>query len=204
MCTQPVSTKRERLAIKIIALISIFADGTGVHANPDLLMTLLGVEEEQLGELIKSLESASVIFYSKFKQSYVLSEGSDFNLNDAMREQIQDLESLPFEQLEQFEPIVAKKHYQITGSLRWMEVKLLPVTEALENVLVSLQNAINASLVGYFCLLIPKNDEEVLLATEICKKIDSSDEFSNLVVAVLDSHTTIIDMLKDKIALSNI
>ena len=190
--------------IKIIALISIFADGTGVHASLDLLMALLGVDEEQLGELIKSLESASVIFYSKFKQSYVLSEGSDFNLNDAVREQIQDLDSLPFEQLEQFEPIVAKKHYQITGSLRWMEVKLLPVTDALENVLVSLQNAINASLVGYFCLLIPKNDEEVLLATEICKKIDSSDEFSNLVVAVLDSHTTIIDMLKDKIALSNI
>ena len=190
--------------IKIIALISIFADGTGVHASSELLKTLLDINEEQLNELIKSLESASIIFYSKFKQSYVLSEGSDFNLNDAVREQIQDLDSLPFEQLEQFEPIVAKKHYQLTGSLRWMEVKLLPVTDALESVLMGLQDSINASLVGYFCLLIPKNDEEVLLATEVCKKIDNSDEFNNLVIAVLDSHTIIIDMLKDKIALSNI
>lgn len=190
--------------IKIIALISIFADGTGVHASPELLQTLFDINKEQLNDLIKSLESASIIFYSKFKQSYVLSEGSDFNLNDAVREQIQDLDSLPFEQLEQFEPIVAKKHYQLTGSLRWMEVKLLPVTDGLEEVLASLQDGINASLVGYFCLLIPKNDEEALLATEICKKIDSSNQFNNLVVALLDSHTIIIDMLKDKIALSNI
>ena len=190
--------------IKIVALISIFADGTGVHASPELLQILLDINGEQLSEIIKSLESASIIFYSKFKQSYVLSEGSDFNLNDAVREQIQELDSLPFEQLEQFEPIVAKKHYQLTGSLRWMEVKLLPVTDGLEEILVGLQDTINASLVGYFCLLIPKDDEEVLLATEVCKKIDNTDDFNNLVVAVLDSHTTIIDMLKDKIALSNI
>lgn len=190
--------------IKIISLISIFADGTGVHASPDLLMSLLQIDQKQLASLIQSSESASVIFYSKFKQSYLLSEGSDFNLNDAIKEQIQDLEALPFEQLEQFEPIVAKKHYQITGSLRWMQVKLLPVSDNLNDVLEQLQQQIDASLVGFFCLLVPTNDEEATTAQKVCYEIVNKDNFSNLVVAVLDSHSAIIDMLKDKIALRNI
>lgn len=190
--------------IKIISLISIFSDGTGVHASAELLQSLLSIDQFQLDELIKSLEAASVIFYSKFKQSYMLSEGSDFNLNDAMEAQIQDLEALPFEQLEQFEPIVAKKHYQLTGSLRWMQVKLLPVTDDLNEVFSAFQNQINASLVGFFCLLIPTNDQEMAEAHKICCQLAGSSDFSNVVVAVLDSHSTIIDMLKDKTALRNI
>ncbi|WP_230657393.1 hypothetical protein [Psychrobacter sp. I-STPA10] len=191
--------------IKIISLISIFADGTGIHASPKLLQTLLGIPQSQLNDLLETLEVASIIFYRKFTQSYSLSEGSDFNLSEAIKSQLQELDSLPFEQLEQFEPIVAKAHYQNTGSLRWMEVKLLPVTEMTSNALLRLQNNSNESLVGYFCLLLPKNDSEISLALSICETVTkSSTSLPNLVVAILDSHNTIIDLLKDKIALTNI
>ncbi|WP_233264591.1 hypothetical protein, partial [Flavobacterium sp. I-STPA6A] len=99
--------------------------------------------------------------------------------------------------LEQFEPIVAKAHYQNTGSLRWMEVKLLPVTEMTSNALLRLQNNSNESLMGYFCLLLPKNDSEISLALSICETVTkSSTSLPNLVVAILDSHSTIIDLLK--------
>lgn len=190
--------------IKTISLISIFSDDTGIHASRSLLEVLLDIKSEQLNELLQSLESASIIFYRKFTQSYSLSEGSDFNLSDAMRVQLQDLESLPFAELEQFEPIVAKAHYQLTGSLRWMEVKLLPVADNTESLIKKIQHDVNASLVGCYCLLIPKDDSEVALAISICEKVASSNGFDNIVIAVLDSHSSIIDMLKDKIALSNI
>lgn len=190
--------------IKMISLISIFADDTGIHASRSLLQALLAIDNEQLNSLLQSLESASIIFYRKFNQAYSLSEGSDFNLSDAVRIQLQDLDSLPFEELEQFAPIVAKAHYQITGSLRWMEVRLLPVADNTEKLLQKIQDDVNASLVGCYCLLIPKNDSEVASALAICQKVASSDEFGNIVIAVLDSHASIIDMLKDKIALSNI
>lgn len=190
--------------IKIISLISIFGDGTGVHADFDLLKSLLNIDKKKLNTLIEALESASIIFYKKSKQSYVFSEGSDFNVNEAVQSQIQDLNELPFSELEQFEPIVAKRHYQTTGSLRWMEVKLLPVDDNLESVLITLQTTLDASRVGYFCLLIPMNKEEDLLAKRLSKQVADSDNFNNLVVATLDSHAIIIDMLKDKIALSNI
>lgn len=190
--------------IKTISLISIFADGTGIHASQELLKGVLTVNDEELEDIVSALESASIIFYRKFTQSYMLSEGSDFNLTDAIKEQLQDLNTLPFEQLEQFEPVVAKAHYQLTGSLRWMQVKLLPATDSVKNTLLKLQKDVNASLVGYYCLLIPKNDDEARLALEVCEAVSSSNELNNIVIAVLASHTTIIDILKDKIALSNI
>lgn len=190
--------------IKTISLISIFADDTGIHASLPLLQSLLRIGGESINELLHSLEFASIIFYRKFNQAYSLSEGSDFNLSDAVRVQLQDLESFPFEELEQFEPIVAKAHYQLTGSLRWMEVRLLPVDCDTESLLQKMQDEVNASLVGYYCLLIPKDNSEVELALSICSKVTNSDVFKNIVIAVLDSHSSIIDMLKDKIALSNI
>lgn len=190
--------------IKMISLISIFADDTGIHASRSLLQALLAVDSEQIDALLQSLESASIIFYRKFNQAYSLSEGSDFNLSDAVRIQLKDLESLPFAELEQFDPIVAKAHYQLTGSLRWMEVKLLPVADNTEKLLQKIQDDVNASLVGCYCLLIPKNDSEVVSALATCQKVATSNEFGNIVIAVLDSHASIIDMLKDKIALSNI
>lgn len=190
--------------IKTVSLISIFADGTGIHASPELLKGVLTANDKQLDDVVSALESASIIFYRKFTQSYMLSEGSDFNLTDAIKEQLQDLNALPFEQLEQFEPVVAKAHYQLTGSLRWMQVKLLPAIDSVKDTLLRLQQEVDASLVGYYCLLIPKNDDEAKLALEICESVSSSDDLNNIVIAVLDSHTTIIDMLKDKIALSNI
>lgn len=190
--------------IKTVSLISIFADDTGIHANETLLKSVLNIDDRELSHLLTLLETASVIFYRKFTQSYSLSEGSDFNLSEAVTLQLQDLDSLPFEDLEQFEPIVAKAHYQLTGSLRWMEVKLLPASDNIEKTLLKMQADVDASLVGYYCLLIPKNDSEMTSAISLCNKISSSDDFNNIVIAVLDSHVTIIDMLKDKIALINI
>ena len=190
--------------VKIVSLISIFADDTGIHANEALLKSVLNIDDEKLSDLLKTLETASVIFYRKFTQSYSLSEGSDFNLSEAVTLQLQDLDSLSFEDLEQFEPIVAKAHYQLTGSLRWMEVKLLPVSDNIEKTLLKMQADVDASLVGYYCLLIPKNDSEMASAITLCNKVSSSDDLNNIVISVLDSHVTIIDMLKDKIALSNI
>lgn len=190
--------------IKAISLISIFADDTGIHASRSLLQGLLDVDHEQLNTLLQSLESASIIFYRKFNHAYSLSEGSDFNLSEAVKVQLQDLESLPFEELEQFDPIVAKAHYQLTGSLRWMEVKLIPVADNTEKLLQKIQDDVDASLVGCYCILIPKDDSDVASALSICEKVASSNEFNNIVIAILDSHASIIDMLKDKVALSNI
>ena len=190
--------------IKVISLISIFADTTGIHATPELLASILDIKDEELAKTLKELESASIIFYRKFTQSYMLSQGSDFNLNDAILEQLQDLDELPLSKLEQFDPIVAKKHYQEKGSLRWMEIRLLPVSKDIEMVLSGLEESLDASLVGYFCLLIPRNKDELNLAKQISEKSANEGELDNLVIAVLDSHDTIIEMLRDKIALTNI
>lgn len=206
MAVSRYQVRNDELAIRLIktiSLVSLLADDTGVHSDIPLLVAALQIKPKQIKSLLSEFEASGLIFYSKFKQAYLLNEGSDFNLSKAIEERLPEIQQLPFEQLKQFDPIIAKHHYQTTGSLRWMEVKLMPLNNGkLEDVFEALAQSTDASLVGYFCVLLPTSEEEF---EEANRKVEAlSQQYPNFIITVVKKYATLIDLLKDLLAIKEI
>lgn len=189
--------------IKIISLLSLFSGDTGVHGDIALLSTSLEINSKKAHSALMELEASGIIFYSKFKQAYVLNEGSDFNLSKAIEERLSEIVNIPFEQLKQFDPIIAKRHYQSTGSLRWAEIKLIALNNTdIKAILDELAHSVNTSCVGYLCVLLPTNEDEFDIARN--KLSAFAQCYPNLLITLVDKYADIIDLLKDSLALKEI
>lgn len=189
--------------IKLISLLSLLSDDTGIHGDITLLSAVLEENSQKVHEILVELESSGLIFYSKFKQAYLLNEGSDFNLSKAIEERLPEINQIPFEQLKQFDPIIAKRHYQATGSLRWAEVKLIALNNAdIETIFNELSQNTNASCVAYLCVLLPTNEDEFELANKKLSELVPS--HPNLIITLVEKYSNIIDLLKDSLALKEI
>lgn len=189
--------------IKIISLLSLLSGDTGVHGDIAVLSASLELDSKKVHETLMELEASGIIFYSKFKQAYVLNEGSDFNLSKAIEERLSEIDNIPFEQLKQFDPIIAKRHYQSTGSLRWAEIKLIALNNAdVETIINKLAHSTDTSCVGYLCVLLPTNEDEFVNTNKQLSKIAKS--HPNLLITLVDKYAAIIDLLKDSLALKEI
>lgn len=189
--------------IKTICVIGLFADDSGVHATDELLSSATNIPLRQLKKYLEELQESSIIFYKKYSQSYVLSEGSDFDLQKTIDSYLVNLDNLKFSSLEQFSPIIAKKHYQNTGALRWLSVKIIPFSSNLEKELLLLSNKANSSLIGYLVLILPKDKKEENNVSQFLKNYDYN-IYKNLVLGLVESYEHIIDVFKESIALNEI
>ncbi|WP_049237032.1 hypothetical protein [Moraxella canis] len=189
--------------IKIISLLSLLSDDTGVHANIELLTALLQEEPEKIQTILSELETSGLVFYSKFKQAFLLNEGSDFNLSRAIEEYLPQITQLPFHELKQLNPIIAKRHYQQTGSLRWAEVRLIPLNLGdIESIFHELMLSTDASCVGYLCILVPTNQDDYLKVKTYLPKIIK--DYPGLIVTVMEKYGAFVDLLKDALAIKEI
>lgn len=187
--------------IKTICVINIFADDTGLHPNRALLQSTVKIKEQHLDNILHELETASLIFYRKHTDSYSLSEGSDFDLQQAIEEYLKNIDILPFEYLNQLSPIIAKKHYQKTGNLRWLDVKLLPFSKNLDQHFTQLK--IDESLIGYFCLLLPNNEYEHKLSLAYCQNFYQKN-YPHIAISIIDDYVSLIELFREHIALNHI
>lgn len=189
--------------IKIISLLSLLSDDTGVHADIELLAALLKEKPQKIQTILTELQSSGLVFYSKFKQAFLLNEGSDFNLSRAIEDYLPQINHLSFHELKQLNPIIAKRHYQETGSLRWAEVRLIPLDLGnVESVFHELMLSTDASCVGYLCILIPTNQDDYLKVKTCLPKIIKN--YPDLIVTVMERYGAFIDLLKDALAIKEI
>lgn len=189
--------------VKVISLLSLLADDTGVHSDIVLLSSVLQEEVQKVQGVLSELESSGLIFYSKFKQAFLLNEGSNFNLSKAIEEYLPEINQLPFEQLKQFDPIIAKRHYQDTGNLRWAEIKLISLNQNnIELILDNLSSNTNASCVGYLCILVATNEDEYHYAIE--KINEFVNKYPNIIITIVKEYRILVDLLKDLLAVKNI
>ena len=124
--------------LKVIALIDMFKERSGLAANATVLKTSL--REYRASDIIDALEDLqgwSLIIFRKFNDSYYVFEGSDFDIDGQVRRALTMLPALDFARLNEIadlQPIVAKRHYHETGALRWFDVAIAPLAEIQSNV----------------------------------------------------------------------
>ena len=144
---------------KTIALIDMFRAGSGLNAEEDVLDTCIeGSNKEEIRAALKDLKTWSVIVFRKHLNSWAIFSGSDFDIDSSIKQARSELGDLDVKQLidlAELNPIVAKRHYHETGTLRWFTRSLVQ-SKTSEEYISSLEVPPGAS--GEFILIFPSPD----------------------------------------------
>lgn len=120
--------------IKNIAIIDMFRNGSGLAADLPVLSSLFyKVPQEEIDEALRNLASMKVALFKSYTGGWSVFEGSDFDIDAAIAQSLATSPGIDYAKLSQLmgmHPVVAKRHYQETGSMRWMELSLRSVEQA--------------------------------------------------------------------------
>jgi hypothetical protein len=122
--------------LKAVALIDLFKDRSGLHATQEILASVLP-EDAAVDILLSDLTRWSVAIYRAHVGAYAIYAGSDFDIEASVDEARRSGVAVDYRRLAQraaVQPILAKRHYEATGALRWFEVELTPLHEVEDRV----------------------------------------------------------------------
>ena len=145
--------------LKVIALVDLFKERSGLAASLELLALATLSSEDEIRRALARLDEASIVIFRKFSNSYSIFEGSDFDIEHAVDEAYDSIEEVDFSRLSELaglQPIVAKRHYHKTGAIRWFDMSIAPLREIEE--VVAKYTPKNRS-VGAFILALPSQGD---------------------------------------------
>ena len=116
-------TERHVALTKAIALIELFRSGSGLVADNHVLeVSVRGVNEESISQLLKDLAEWRVLIERKHLGAWGIYAGSDFDIEAAVRlarAEIGEPDLDRISTLSDLQPVLAKRLYQETGTMRW-------------------------------------------------------------------------------------
>ncbi len=179
------SGEKTQNVIKTIAMMDMFQERSGLVPETGLVKQCLpGITKKELDNILKELDSGSILLYKKHKKSYSLYEGSDFDIEASIKEAYDHVSDLDIERIKQtarFQPVVAKKHYHDTGALRWMNIDLVPAEQAVSRA----QSFIPTNgAMGLFMVIIASEHDSNQTLGKLCKKTSQVNEEWPVVVSV--------------------
>ncbi|MBK0392117.1 ATP-binding protein [Ramlibacter algicola] len=120
--------------IKNVAVIDLFRNGSGLAAELDVLAAIFSdVPRERVDAALSELAAMRVLLFKKHISAWSVFEGSDFDIEAAISQTRAAQPALDFgllSSLANLHPVVAKRHYHDTGTMRWMNVALCRLGEA--------------------------------------------------------------------------
>lgn len=124
------------IVLKTLALLDLFKDRSGLTATQEVLASSLS-DASALDGVLSDLTRWSVAVYRRHAGAYALYAGSDFDIDAAVSEARQAGVAVDYRRLAKqagLQPVLAKRHYETTGALRWFEVDLAPLHEAQDRI----------------------------------------------------------------------
>ena len=113
--------------VKVVHLLQMTRQHTGLLPNSRSVALALELSDQNAIELLQVLVSKSILTYRSYNSTFVLHEGSDFDIEQALEEQLEKTDEIALAELSrEFLPsaIIAKRHYLKTGALRWATISL--------------------------------------------------------------------------------
>ena len=190
--------------LKVIAVVEMFKDRSGLGASRDLLRLALPVRDEEISPALDDLQSRSFVILRKFVDSYSIFEGSDFNIDQAIEQAFAGMNEVDLASLNSLaglQPIVAKRHYHETGALRWFDVGIVPVAEV-EKAAEDYEPCHGA--IGSFFLAIPTQGESEEFAAEICRRAPKKNGDWDIVVGLSQRAWGIPAQARELVALEKV
>ena len=194
----------ERL-LKAIALIDLFKERSGVSACRGILgLCISGTAAPDIDAALKQLEAWSLIVFRKFNDSYAIFAGSDFDIDNAVCEALGNVAEVDFHVLRRLaglQPVLAKRHYHRTGSLRWFDVEVAPVGMLAER--VAAYRPKNGTI-GQFLLAVPTEGESEKQVSAACREAARKADAWDIVVGLSQRCWGITDLARELVALEDV
>ncbi|SEM64811.1 hypothetical protein SAMN03159362_5681 [Pseudomonas sp. NFIX51] len=119
---------------KSLALIDMFRSVSGLAADDSVLRTVLPQHSPlEVGAMLEQLSTWRVALYRKHVGAWTIFEGSDFDIDEAVSKARATFVSADMKTLTavtNLHPVIAKRHYNQTGTFRWLGVSMHTVQEA--------------------------------------------------------------------------
>lgn len=173
-----------RLA-KTIAVIELFRNGSGLVAELDVLQAALPDQpEDSLKAALAELEAWSIVVFRKHLEGYGVYAGSDFDIEGAAERARGELVGIDIKRLVdlvELRPVLAKRLYHQTGTMRWFSRSLAHMDEA-ERYVQAFRPV--AGAVGEFVLVFPRAETRADDALAKAKEVSRLDGDGPVVVGV--------------------
>lgn len=188
--------------LKIIAVIDLFKERSGLIPSLDLLRCCLpDIKGASIKRLVSDLTAWSFIVFKKFLGAYAIFAGSDFDIEEALTSAIEDVGEIDFTALKSLaglQPMLAKRHYHETGTLRWFDVDVMALKHLIGKVL---KHEPTSGIVGRFLLAIPTEGEHDDKVTDICREAVRNKADSDVVVGISKKSPNIVALARELLAL---
>lgn len=191
--------------LKTIAVIDLFKERSGLVASFELLRTCFPeTSAKALTKTLSDLDRWSFTIFKKFLDGHAIYAGSDFDIDQAVRAALNDIDEVDFRELRALaglQPILAKRHYHKTGALRWFDVNVAPV-KGLVEFAAGLKPDNGA--IGQFLLAIPTEGESEKDAEDKCRKAARCSGEWDIVVGISKRSWAIVPLARELFALDNV
>lgn len=157
---------------KSLAVVDMFRSVSGLAADADVLRSAVpDLPAKVAYQALEKLAQWRVALFRKHVGAWTVFEGSDFDIDQAVSKargsfDEADLDTLTT--LANLHPVVAKRHYHHTGTLRWMGVSLHRLTDA---EIFAAKYAAEGGEFGRFALILPDRDSPPQSAIRSLKKV---------------------------------
>jgi len=159
---------------KVVSLVEVFGRSLLLVASEPFLITALPQFDESLiKRALRVLQSKSIVEYRNFKAGYALSLGSDIDLDAELAKLrgnmvVHDID-IDFTTIANLAPVVAKRHYHETGTLRYFDTRIASLSRLTDGNLGPLDPFFD----GAFILLLNDtgSNQSGLISEEKVKKL---------------------------------
>ena len=204
-CEASGGTELHLCLLKIITLADLLKERSHLPASRTLLeISLTEYTPEEIGQSLDDLRAWSLIVFRKFSNTWSIFEGSDFDIDQAVAQAIEDGGETEPQTLERFanlQPVAAKRHYHETGALRWFDASVVPLAE-IEWFVTNYKPRHGA--VGCFMLAVPMQGESQGRATELCQEATKVDGEQDIVIGLSPSVWRIPELAVELSALERV
>jgi hypothetical protein len=190
--------------LKTIAVVDLFKERSGLAASQGLLETCFpNTNARALKKVLGQLSDWSVIIFKKFLDAYAVFAGSDFDVEEAVKCALDEIKEVNFSTLKDLaglQPILAKRHYHETGTLRWFDIDLKPLAGIMDA--LSQYKPENGTM-GQFLLAIPIDGESMARASEVCQAAVSACVY-DVVVGISERSWAIVSLARELMAVESV
>lgn len=187
--------------LKTIAVVDLLKDRSGIVPSFEILAACLSsFGESQLNEALDQLAAWSLIIYKKHAGSYAIFAGSDFDIDSALEEVLVGKQAIDIDALRSLadlHPILAKRHYHKTGTMRWFDIDIATVSSL--KACIHEYSAPNGTI-GEFLLVIPDAGEDQKEAERKCQEAAKLNANSEIVIGLSHHAWNITSLTRELVA----
>lgn len=186
---------------KCVALIEMFRTGSGLVPEVDVLgVCVQGASSAQVQEALQDLVGWKILIERKHLGAYGVFAGSDFDIEAAVNQSRSEIGSPDFHQiaaLADLQPIVAKRLYHETGTMRWFTRRIVGLGDVAQSKTNSKRDSTS---VGEFLLCLPDVGTSLASAKRQVREYSLEDSDHVRVLSVPENANRIAELSLELVA----